>query len=82
MTQAISPDDTSGNSLLIVAAGGLVSGILTPLLPTLIDQLVGLPGQFRISLTAVPFAVLVFVLGRRCRGNPGWAATRAASSRT
>ena len=78
MTQAITPDDTSGNSLLIVAAGGLVSGILTPLLPTLLDQLVGLPGQFRISLIAVPFAVLVFVLVLRFSANPWWAATLAA----
>lgn len=78
MTQAITSAETSGNSLLIAAAGGLVSGILTPLLPTLIDQLVGLPGQFRISLIAVPFAVLVFVLVRRFSANPWWAATLAA----
>ena len=63
MTEAIASADTSRNNLLMVAAGGLVSGILTPLLPTLIDHLVGLPGQFRISLIAVPFAVLVFVAG-------------------
>lgn len=78
MTQAITSAETSGSSLLIAAAGGLVSGILTPLLPALIDQLVGLPGQFRISLIAVPFAVLVFVLVRRFSANPWWAATLAA----
>jgi hypothetical protein len=78
LTQAITSTDTSRNSLLMAAAGGLVSGILTPLLPTLIDQIVGLPGQLRISLIAVPFAVLVFILIRRVTANPGWAAGLAA----
>ena len=78
MTQAIASTDTSRNSLLMVAAGGIVSGILTPLLPTLIDHIVGLPGQFRISLIAVPFAVLVFILVRRFSANPLWAALIAA----
>ena len=78
MTQAITSTDTSRNNLLMVAAGGLVSGILTPLLPTLIDQIVGLPGQLRISLIAVPFAVLVFILVRRFSANPRWAAGLAA----
>ena len=78
VTQAITPADTSRNHLLMVAAGGIVSGILTPLLPTLIDHIVGLPGQFRISLIAVPFAVLVFILVRRFSANPRWAAMLAA----
>ena len=78
MTQAITSADTSRNSLLMVAAGGLVSGILTPLLPALIDQIVGLPGQLRISLIAVPLAVLVFILVRRFSANPWWAALLAA----
>ena len=78
MTEAITSADTPRNNLLMVAAGGLVSGILTPLLPTLIDQIVGLPGQLRISLIAVPFAVLVFILIRRVTANPGWAAGLAA----
>jgi hypothetical protein len=77
LTQAITSADTS-RSLLMVAAGGLVSGILTPLLPTLIDQVVGLPGQLRISLIAVPFAVLVLILVRRFSANPWWAAAFAA----
>ena len=70
MTQAITSADTSRNNLLLVAAGGLISGILTPLLPALIDHIVGLPGQLRISLIAVPFAVLVFILVRRFSANP------------
>ena len=78
MTQAITSTDTSRNSLLMVAAGGLISGILTPLLPALIDHIVGLPGQLRISLIAVPFAVLVFILVRRFSANPLWAAVLAA----
>ncbi len=78
MTPAIASTGISGNNLLMVAAGGLVSGILTPLLPTLIDHVVGLPGQFRISLIAVPFAVLVFILVRRFSVNPLWAAMLAA----
>ena len=78
MTQAIASADTSRNSLLMVAAGGVISGILTPLFPTLIDHIVGLPGQLRISLIAVPFAVLVFILVRRFGANPWWAALLAA----
>src|SRR6266404_1483302 len=62
----------------MVAAGGIISGILTPLLPTLIDQVVGLPGQLRISLIAVPFAMLVFILVRRFSANPLWTAGLAA----
>jgi hypothetical protein len=77
LTQAIASPDTSRNDLLMVAAGGLVSGILTPLLPALIDHIVGLPGQLRISLIAVPFAVLVFILVRRFSANPLWAALLA-----
>ena len=78
MTQAITSTDTSRNNLLMIAAGGVISGILTPLLPALIDHIVGLPGQLRISLIAVPFAVLVFILVRRFSANPWWAALLAA----
>ena len=77
MTQAIASTDTSRN-LLMVATGGIISGILTRLLPALIDQIVGLPGQLRISLIAVPFAVLVFILVRRFSANPLWAVGLAA----
>ena len=77
MAQTIPHTDTS-RSLLMAAVGGAISGILTPLLPTLIDQVVGLPGQLRISLIAVPFAVLVFILVQRFSANPLWAALLAA----
>ena len=80
MTQAIASESTSRN-LLIIAAGGLLSGILTPLAPQLIDRIGGGPGDFRIALVAVPFAVLVFFVVRRCSANPLWAALVAAASR-
>jgi len=73
LTQAI----TSRNGLLKVAAGGVLTGILTPLLPPLIDKIGGSPGDFRIALVAVPFAVLVLILVRRCSANPWWAALAA-----
>jgi hypothetical protein len=62
----------------MAAAGGVISGILTPLLPALLDHILGLPGQLRISLIAVPFAVLVFILVRRFSANPLWAVMLAA----
>jgi hypothetical protein len=77
LTQTITSTDTP-RTLLTAAAGGIVSGILTPLLPTLLDHILGLPGQLRISLIAVPFAVLVCVLVRRFSANPLWAAMLAA----
>ena len=73
----IAPRDTSRNGLLKVAAGGVLTGILTPLLPPLIDQINGSPGDFRLALVAVPFAVLVLILVR-ARANPWWAALAAA----
>jgi hypothetical protein len=60
-------------------AGGLLSGILTPLLPPLIDRINGTPGDFRIALVAIPFAVLVLILVRRFSANPWWAALTAAA---
>ena len=78
MTQAIASTDTSRN-LLVVAGGGLLSGILTPLLPTLIDKIAGVPADFRLALVAVPFAILVFFVVRRFSANPAWAALLAAA---
>jgi hypothetical protein len=76
LTQAIAYPDTSRNDLL--AAGGVLTGVLTPLLPPLIDRIGGTPGDFRIALVAVPFAILIFVLVRRVSANPWWAALVAA----
>jgi hypothetical protein len=72
-----SPDDAR-NGLLKVAAGGVLTGILTPLLPPLIDQINSSPGDFRLALVAVPFAILVLILVRRASANPWWAALTAA----
>jgi len=77
LTQAIASDSTSKN-LLMIAAGGLLSGLLTPLTPQLIDRVVGGSGNLRMALVAVPFAVLVFFVVRRCSANPMWAALAAA----
>ena len=73
VTQAIASDNTS-KSLLMIGAGGLLSGILTPLTPQLIDKFTGGSGNLRMALVAVPFAVLVFFVVRRCSANPMWAA--------
>jgi len=78
LTEAIASSDRSRNGLLKVAAGGVLTGILTPLLPPLIDRINGTPGDFRIALVAVPFAILVLILVRRCSPNPWWAALAAA----
>jgi hypothetical protein len=78
LTQAIASSQQSFNGLLSVAAGGILTGLLTPLLPQLIDRIGGGPGDFRIALVAVPFAVLVFVVVRRASANPRWAALAAA----
>jgi hypothetical protein len=73
----ISPDRTR-NSLLKIAAAGVLTGLLTPLLPTLIDKLLGAPSDLRLALVAVPFAILAGMLVRRLSSNPWWAAVAAA----
>ena len=78
MTDTIISPDQSRNSLLKIAAGGVFTGLLTPLLPTLIDKMLGAPGDLRIALVAVPFAILVGVLVRRLTSGPRWAAFAAA----
>ncbi|NOJ49002.1 hypothetical protein [Bradyrhizobium archetypum] len=78
MTETITSTETSRNNLLMIAAGGIVTGILTPLSPLLIDRIAGPGDQFRVALVAVPFAMLVFVLVRRFGRNPWWAALVAA----
>jgi hypothetical protein len=65
-------------SLLKIAAAGVFTGLLTPLLPTLIDKLLGAPGDLRLALVAVPFAILVGILVRRLTSNPWWVAVAAA----
>jgi hypothetical protein len=78
LTQMIASTDTSRN-LLVVAGCGLLSGILTPLLPALLDRIAGVPADVRLALVAIPFAVLVFFVVRRFSANPLWAALAAAA---
>jgi hypothetical protein len=73
----ISPD-RSRQRLLGIAAGGVLTGIVTPLFQPLIDNIAGTPGDLRIALLALPFAMLVAVLVRRLSANPWWAALAAA----
>jgi hypothetical protein len=70
--------DHRRDGLLKVAAGGLVTGVLTPLCQLLIDRMVGSPGDIRIALLATPFAILVFILVGRNSANRWWAALAAA----
>jgi hypothetical protein len=78
LTEAVASIGQSRNALLKVAAAGVVSGVLTPLLPSLIDRVLSAPGDFRIALVAFPFAVLVFVLVSRASAGPWWSALLAA----
>jgi hypothetical protein len=78
LTDTIMSLDQGRISLLKIAAAGVLTGLLTPLLPTLIDKILGAPGDFRIALVAVPFAVLVLILLRRLTSNP-WSAALAAA---
>jgi hypothetical protein len=78
LTETTASTDSSRNGLLKVAASGVLTGVLTPLLPSLIDKISGTPGDFRIALVAIPFAILVFILVRRLSANPWWAAWMAA----
>jgi len=78
LTETIASTDTPRNSLLMVAAGGVLAGILTPLLVPLIDRINGTRGDFPIALVAIPFAILVLILLRRFSPNPWWAAATAA----
>jgi hypothetical protein len=78
LTDTIISSNQSRNRRLKIAAAGVLTGLLTPLLPTLIDKMLGAPGDLRIALVAAPFAVLVGMLVRRLTLNPGWVAFAAA----
>ena len=76
--QVNASNDTLRGGSLKIAGAGVLTGVLTPLFVPLIDRINGTPGDFRIALVAIPFAVLVAVLVRRCSANPWWAALAAA----
>jgi hypothetical protein len=73
LTELISSTDTSRNDLLKVAAGGILSGIATPLTVPMLDRLNAFPGQLGVAMVGLPFAILVCVLVRRFSKNPLWA---------
>jgi len=62
--------------LLKVAAAGVLTGLLTPLLQPVVDRINGAHGDVRIALLAVPFAALVMALVRRA-DRRGWHAAVA-----
>jgi hypothetical protein len=70
--------DARRSSIARIAAAGILTGVLTPLFQPLIDRIAGAPGDFRIALLALPFAILVAVVVRRLSSNPWWAALAAA----
>jgi hypothetical protein len=72
------PHGSSRNGLLKTGAAGVGTGIVTPLIQPLIDQINGSPGDLRIALLAVPFALLVLVLILIDSDNPRWAALAGA----
>jgi hypothetical protein len=78
LTQVIASSPSSRTGLLPVAAGGILTGVLTPLLPPLIDKISHLPADLRIGLAAIPFALLVAVLVRRSGPKPWWTVAAAA----
>jgi hypothetical protein len=78
VTEAIISSDQSRGGWWGPAAGGLLTGVLTPLFPPLIDLINGSPGDFRIALVAVPFAILIVVLVRHSGARPWWSALAAA----
>jgi hypothetical protein len=78
LTDTIVSPDQSRNNLPKIAAAGVLTGILTPLCQPLIDRIAGAPGDFRIALLAIPFAVFIAILVRRLSANPWWAALAAA----
>jgi hypothetical protein len=78
LTDTIIYPDRSRNSLLRIASIGVLTGILTPLFQPVVDRIAGAPGDFRIALLGLPFAILVAVLVRRSNSNPWWAAVAAA----
>ena len=69
MTDTIISANQSRISLPKIAAAGVLTGILTPLFQPVIDRIAGAPGDFRIALLGLPFAILVAVLGGNIRPN-------------
>jgi uncharacterized membrane protein len=77
LTDTIISRNEARHGLLKIAAGGVLTGILTPLFQPVVDKIAGTPGDFRIALLALPFAIFVGILLRRRSSNPWWAAFAA-----
>jgi hypothetical protein len=73
----VSPD-RSRDAVFKMAAAGVLTGILTPLFQPVVDRIAGAPGDFRIALLGLPFAILVAVLVRRLSVRPTWAVVGSA----
>jgi hypothetical protein len=78
MADALALPDRSRGDLFRIAAGGVLTGILTPLFQPVVDRINGAPGDFRIALLGLPFAILVALVVRRRSLSPWWAAPAAA----
>jgi hypothetical protein len=77
LTGVVASHGKSRNGYLKAGLGGLVTGLLTPAVQPLIDRINGSPGDLRIVLLAVPFAILVMILVRVYSANQWWAAPLA-----
>src|SRR3954453_1479645 len=73
MADTLALPDRSRGDLFRLAAAGVLTGVLTPLFQPVIDRIAGAPGDFRIALLGLPFAILVALLVRRLRAGPTWA---------
>ena len=78
MTGTVASRASSRNGLLKTGAAGVVTGVLTPLMQPLIDRISGTPGDLRIALLAVPFAILVLILIKIDSDNRWWASLLGA----
>src|SRR3954469_24523961 len=78
MADTLALPDRSRGDLFRIAAGGVLTGILTPLFQPVVDRIAGAPGDFRIALLGLPFAILVALLVRRVGGGLPWAVLASA----
>src|SRR5437868_2383884 len=78
LADTIISSERNRDSLPKIAAAGVLTGILTPLFQPVVDAMAGAPGDVRIALLGLPFAILVGILVRRLTSTPWWAAVAAA----
>jgi hypothetical protein len=78
LTDTIISRAESRNDLLKIAAAGVLTGILTPLFQPMVDRIAGVPGDFRIAMLGLPFAILAAVLVRRLSAGPTWVVLASA----